>query len=178
MMIVNIIAAIEKYGGIGKKGAMPWPHMKHDMEHFMKKTTTGKCAVVMGRKTWESLPERHRPLKGRLNIVLSSTGEVSGDVCVVSDISAALKVARDAGIENCWIIGGGKVYGSAFNCRAVSKSIEKVFLTEFEHHDGNCDSFFPMGDMCAQGFVLEKKGQRHEENGYSYRINEYSKKKD
>ena len=74
---MNIIAAVDKSFGIGKNNQMPW-HLPKEYAHFVRLTTTTrnpdmKNAVVMGRKCWESIPEKFRPLKNRVNIVLSKT---------------------------------------------------------------------------------------------------------
>lgn len=77
---VSIVAAMTPERGIGFKQQLPWPHIPADFRFFSHLTqlttpgvTTGKNVVVMGRKTWESLPVKSKPLKNRLNIVISST---------------------------------------------------------------------------------------------------------
>jgi dihydrofolate reductase len=71
MIVFKLIAAVCSDGGIGYKGGLPWPHCKADMAHFAKRTTgAGNNAVVMGKKTWDSIPAR--PLRRRANLILSS----------------------------------------------------------------------------------------------------------
>ncbi|MGJ9404344.1 dihydrofolate reductase [Arthrobacter sp. KK5.5] len=100
-------------GTIGNNGTMPW-HLPEDMAHF-KRTTMGH-PVVMGRRTWESIPPRFRPFAGRTNIVLTSDAGTSADVrgaggAVVHSPEEALETARTAdGAEEIWVCGGGKVY--------------------------------------------------------------------
>lgn len=95
-------------GVIGDGVVMPW-HVPEDLKHF-KEVTMG-APVIMGRKTWESLNPKFRPLPGRENIVLSSRkpGEWSAGATVVKDIDAALH----ATLDDAWIIGGGQLYSSA-----------------------------------------------------------------
>lgn len=68
---ISLVAAVARNGVIGNKGALPWGHFPEDLAHF-KRLTMG-AAVVMGWRTWESLPEAVRPLPGRRNVVLTRT---------------------------------------------------------------------------------------------------------
>lgn len=97
-------------GVIGDGVVMPW-HVPEDLKHF-KEVTMG-APVIMGRKTWESLNPKFRPLPGRENIVLSShqPGEWSAGATVVNSIDAALNTAPG----DAWIIGGGQLYSSALD---------------------------------------------------------------
>ena len=94
---------------IGRDGVMPW-HLPEDLRHFRE--VTGGATVVMGRRTWLSLPERFRPLPGRRNVVLSrQPGFVAGGAEVHASLQDALaSVRRD---ERVWVIGGGQVYAAA-----------------------------------------------------------------
>ncbi|MFC3300159.1 dihydrofolate reductase [Arthrobacter agilis] len=106
--VVGMIWAQTEDGVIGKDGGIPW-HVPEDLAHF-RATTTGH-PVIMGRRTWESFPERFRPLPDRTNIVISrSAGELPGAV-VVPSLETALALAADSpGAGEIWIIGGGRVY--------------------------------------------------------------------
>lgn len=97
-------------GVIGDGVVMPW-HVPEDLKHF-KEVTMG-APVIMGRKTWQSLNPKFRPLPGRENIVLSSRepGEWSAGATVVGSIDAALNTA----LGDAWIIGGGQLYNSALD---------------------------------------------------------------
>ena len=104
-------------GVIGRAGAMPWS-LPEDMA-FFRRTTTGH-PVIMGRRTWESFPERFRPLPGRTNIVITSAPErvVEGAggaaVLTASSYPEAVRLARTSpGAERIWVIGGGEVYRQA-----------------------------------------------------------------
>lgn len=108
---VGLVWAQARDGVIGAGGTMPW-HLPEDGAHFRR--TTAGAAVVMGRATWDSLPERFRPLPGRTNVVLTrSPGlELAGAV-VVGSLDEALGVAADASPGRTWVMGGGEVYRQA-----------------------------------------------------------------
>ena len=103
MYNVNIILACDVCYGIGKNNDILY-HFKEDLERF-KKITSGKT-VIMGRKTWESLPFK---LPNRKNIVISTHDELEGLVQpdIICDIDTALEIARN---EEVWVIGGAQIY--------------------------------------------------------------------
>jgi dihydrofolate reductase len=102
---VSLIWAQAHGGVIGAAGRLPW-HLPEDLALF-RELTTG-CAVVMGRRTWESLPERFRPLPGRTNVVLTTQPDWSGDGAVRA-ASVAEALDRPGPL---WVIGGGAVYAA------------------------------------------------------------------
>ncbi|MBO0900681.1 dihydrofolate reductase [Cellulomonas sp. zg-ZUI222] len=103
--MIGLVWAQTPAGVIGDAGAIPW-HVPEDLAHFREVTAGG--TVVMGRATWESLPERFRPLPGRRNVVLSrDPGYRAPGAEVLADLDAALRSAPDV-----WVIGGGAVYAA------------------------------------------------------------------
>jgi dihydrofolate reductase len=106
---INLLYARAANGVIGQKGAMPW-HLPEDLAHF--KALTMGCPVIMGRKTWDSLPPRFRPLPGRTNVVITrqSTWKEAGAVPVAS-LDEALKACGSA--EEVWVIGGAQIFAQA-----------------------------------------------------------------
>jgi dihydrofolate reductase len=103
---VGMVWARSTDGVIGADGGIPW-HVPEDLAHFRQ--VTGSGTVVMGRKTWDSLPERFRPLPGRRNVVLTRDTSWRADGAdVVHDLAAALDTD-----EPVWVIGGGTVYAAA-----------------------------------------------------------------
>jgi len=94
-------------GVIGVDGAMPW-HIPEDLAHFRK--VTADSTVIMGRKTWESLPPRFRPLPGRLNIVLTRDASWSSEGAIAADSVDAALAAATAADRPIWIMGGGEIY--------------------------------------------------------------------
>ena len=109
MSRINLIFARAANGVIGKDNTMPW-HLPEDLAHF-KRQTQG-CPVVMGRKTWDSLPPRFRPLPGRSNIVITrqSDWQAVGALRAAS-LPEALSLCGDA--PDIWVIGGAEIYRQA-----------------------------------------------------------------
>jgi dihydrofolate reductase len=106
--MIGMVWARSTTGVIGADGGMPW-HVPEDLAHF--KQVTGDATVLMGRRTWESLPERFRPLPGRRNVVLTRDTSWTADGAeVVHDLQAALDTD-----ETVWVIGGGQVYDAALD---------------------------------------------------------------
>ncbi len=110
-MIISIIVAIAKNGVIGKaKGEMSW-HVKEEFQHF--KNTTFGFPIIMGRKTFETLG---KPLKGRLNIVVSKNKSYKtsyDDVVIKSSIDEAIEYCKSLKPEKIFLIGGGEIYRQA-----------------------------------------------------------------
>ena len=103
-----LVAAVAKNGVIGNANALPW-HLPEDLKHF-KELTTGH-SVIMGRKTWESLPERFRPLPGRHNIVVTrNPAYAAPGATVVHSLEEALKVGAGG---TAFVIGGAELYAHA-----------------------------------------------------------------
>ena len=108
-MELKLIYARSRNGVIGRDGQLPW-HLPADLAHF-KQTTLGQ-AVVMGRKTWDSLPERFRPLPGRTNIVITrQTGWHAPGALVAHSLAQAMSLCPAPG--PLWVIGGAEIYAQA-----------------------------------------------------------------
>ena len=113
-MAIQLIYARAANGVIGKDNTMPW-HLPEDMAHF--KELTHGCAVIMGRKTWDSLPPRFRPLPGRTNIVVTRQNDwqpepASEHVARASSLEAALELGKTLS-QDVWVIGGAQIYAQA-----------------------------------------------------------------
>src|SRR3990167_1245781 len=106
---LHLIFARAANGVIGKDNALPW-HLPEDMAHF-KRTTLG-CPVIMGRKTWDSLPARFRPLPGRLNVVVTRQPDWTADGAVVANSLEAACAACPPD-STAWVIGGAELYAQA-----------------------------------------------------------------
>jgi len=122
---LHLIYARAANGVIGRNGALPW-HLPEDLAHF-KRTTLG-CPVIMGRKTWDSLPSRFRPLPGRVNIVVTRDADWTADGAVVAH---SLEAARDLCPpgSDVWVIGGAQIYTQALPLASsvVVTEIAKAF---------------------------------------------------
>ena len=128
-MSISIIAAVGKNFELGKNNDLIW-HFKEDMR-FFKQTTTGHT-VVMGRKTFESLP---KALPNRRNIVITSDENYKADGAeVITDINDVYRFAEN---EEIFIIGGGKIYDEFIS------DAEKIYLTEIDAEDKNAAVYFP-----------------------------------
>ena len=100
---------------IGKDGRMPW-HLPEDLAHF-KRTTLGH-PVIMGRKTWDSLPPKFRPLPGRVNLVISSQAATRDILSQnraqpTQNLREALSICEQMGSPEVWVIGGAQIYAQA-----------------------------------------------------------------
>ena len=144
-MIISLIVALDKNRLIGKNGQLPW-HLPEDLKQF--KVRTWGHPIIMGRKTWDSLPKK--PLPGRLNIVVSKTvmnaqvfdmEEASQMVYFRSDLKSAIALATTYCPNNdeIFIIGGKQVYETALN----EKVVDKMYVTEV-HGDHEGDTYFPL----------------------------------
>lgn len=141
-MDFDIIVAMDAERGIGKNNSIPW-RLSEDMRFFRKVTSTaaeGKVnAVIMGRKTWDSLPAKSRPLKDRLNIVMSrSSLELPNGVFHATSLEEALEIASIHAVHNCFIIGGAQIYGEALQ----HQRLRTIYLTRL-NQSFHCDVFFP-----------------------------------
>ncbi|WP_206784777.1 dihydrofolate reductase [Amycolatopsis sp. MtRt-6] len=113
--MIGLVWAQAANGVIGRDGALPW-HLPEDLKHF--RTLTSGAAVLMGRRTWESLPPRFRPLPGRRNLVLSAT--LQDGVETFADLPAAVGAVDG----DLWVIGGAAVY------RAALPFADRIVVTE------------------------------------------------
>ncbi len=130
--MLALIAACGRGRVIGIDNRLPW-HLPEDMK-FFRETTRGK-PVIMGRKTWESLPDAFRPLPGRLNIVVSrNAGFQAAGGTVVGSLPEALSASGDADIA--YVIGGAELY------RQALPLADRLILTEIDQ-DYPGDAFFP-----------------------------------
>ncbi|MCM1115142.1 MAG: dihydrofolate reductase [Clostridium sp.] len=128
-MSISIIAAVGKNLELGKGNDLIW-HFKDDMK-FFKETTMGNT-VIMGRKTFESLP---KALPGRQNIVITNNKAYSAEgAVVVNSIDEALEKAEK---DNVFIIGGGKIYSEFL------RLADKLYLTEIDAECKDADTYFP-----------------------------------
>ena len=132
-MNINMIFARSANGVIGINNAMPW-HLPEDLAHF-KKLTLG-CPVIMGRKTWYSIPPKFRPLPGRTNIVVSRQSYWQPEGAnTAGSLQAALAQCHAA--SDVWIIGGAQIYAQA---EPLAARIEMTLIDkEFEG-----DAFAPV----------------------------------
>ncbi len=152
---LTLIAAVAKNGVIGNHNALPW-HLPEDLKHF-KALTLGQV-VIMGRKTWESLPERFRPLPDRLNIVVTRNTEyAAAGATVVNSLADSVKVGVTEGNPlfgtggTAFVIGGAELYAQALPLA------ERLELTEIDAAFAG-DAFFPAFDRKAWREIARTAG--------------------
>jgi dihydrofolate reductase len=164
---LGLVWAQSSTGAIGKDGGMPW-HLPEDLKHFSR--LTGGHPVIMGRKTWESFPDKFRPLPGRTNLVITrqedwgGTPQADGAVAVKSLDDALLESQFAPGHEMVWIIGGGETFAQSMDLADVA-----VITTIDTTAEG--DTFAPeLGYDWTAGASLPADGWLTAENGTRYRI--------
>lgn len=128
--MLTLVVARARNGAIGKGGKIPW-HAPEDLAMFQRETTGG--AIVMGRRTWQSLPVR--PLKNRLNIVVSRDAGVAGTV--VGSVQEAVAAGHRAGHRRVYGIGGERIYAE------MLPMADRLLITEVDLEISGADAFFP-----------------------------------
>ena len=173
---LKLIVATCRDNGIGKENNLPW-RLKSELAYFARLTKTTRDfskqnAVLMGRKTWQSIPARVRPLRNRINIVLSSLPKSdiseSEDVFVCKSFAEAVELVDSLNekIESCWVIGGSSVYEEAM----TNVRLEKLYITRILK-DFDCDTFFPSVNTVKWKLTEDKDvpGEVQEEDGVQFK---------
>ena len=167
-MTVSIIAAVPKNRVIGKDNQLVWDLPK-DMAFF--KSTTRGHHVIMGRKNYESIPEKHRPLPARPNIVVTRQDDYSApEAQVVNSIQEGLELAKKAGEEEAFVIGGGQIYEAALK----DGLIDVMYLTHI-HSEFEGDTYFPKFDESKWERSLIMHHEKDEKNPHDFDIYRYVK---
>lgn len=151
-MPVSLIAAVANNNCIGNDGTLPW-HLPEDLKHF-KQLTVGKT-VLMGRKTWESIPERFRPLPDRKNAVVTRQADyaVPEGVLRFSSLEDAFAALAS---DDVVVIGGADIYAQSMD------KADRLFITHVDRSvDG--DAFFPVIDPNAW-----RETEREDHDGFSF----------
>ena len=186
-MILSIIVAVGQNNEIGFRNALPW-RLPADLKRF-KKLTTGHT-VVMGRKTFESLP--NGPLPNRKNIVLSKNPNYTHEQCqnitsfspsgdkVINPISDSLDCCIFSSLEKAliklfeekevYIIGGSQIFSQALPC------VNKLYLTQIHASFPEADAFFPEIDLTQWVMRNEETHHADEKNNYSFTFYDYERK--
>jgi len=161
--MISIIVAVSEDWGIGKDNELLW-HISEDLKRF-KKLTQGNT-VIMGKKTWESLPRR--PLTGRKNIVLTDDPQERIEFCVTAySIEDALsKCTKD---EEIFIMGGGSIY------RQFMPLADRLFITHV-HKQAPADIYFPEIDLSIWEVVEKEEFRASENNSIPYTYTVYERK--
>ncbi len=155
--MLNIIAALGRRGEIGRDGDLIW-HISEDLRHF-KHLTVGHT-VIMGRRTWESLPKGALP--DRRNIVVTRNPEFQAPGAeTASSLAEAVRMAADD--DEIFIIGGGSVYDQAI------QAADRLYLTQIEAEAEDADTFFPAVDP-SEWEIVEMDEPARSRDGVEYRF--------
>jgi dihydrofolate reductase len=161
MTTLALIAALDRQRALGRGGGLLWQD-SDDQKHF-RRVTMG-CPVIMGRKTWDSLPARFRPLPGRRNLVITRNAQWQAPGAErAASLEAALALVADA--TKAFVIGGGELYAQAL-ARA-----DELVLTEIDAAFDGADTFFPAFDRRA--FVETAREPRTAADGTRYAFVSY-----
>ncbi|KAK4123938.1 hypothetical protein N657DRAFT_548457, partial [Parathielavia appendiculata] len=181
---LTLIVAATQQMGIGRNGGLPWTGLKREMAYFARKPPAVQNAVIMGRKTWESIPLRFRPLPGRLNVVVSRSaasqhtatpkdgeeeigGCSGGRMVMVRSLEEALQYLGSLGGEyglgqkggrllgRVFVIGGGEIYRAALRMKEARRVLLTRVRSEFE-----CDTFFPLRLEDGAEEMLDRRWRR------------------
>ena len=160
---VAIVVVVDENNGIGKNGDLLC-HLPNDLKHF-KKLTTGHT-IIMGRKTFESLPKGALP--NRINIVITSDNADNYPGCIVArSVDEAFLLTKKK--DKVFIIGGGKIYNSTLYLA------NKLYLTRIHHRFEDADTFFPDIDFNNWELIEEEKHKADEKHLYDYSFRSYKK---
>ncbi len=166
-MIISFIAALTRNQVIGKNNDIPWS-LPDDMKYFMQ--TTKSHYVIMGRKNYDSLPEKFKPLPNRTNIVVTRQSTFSARGCtVVHSVDDAVRLARTGGEREAFIIGGAEIFKVSF------PMADRLYLTEI---DGEVegDVFFPAWDRSKWNEISRHHHSSDERHAFAFDFVIYERK--
>lgn len=164
-MIKNIIVSVANNGCIGGNNTLLWKQ-SNDLKRF--KEITNNNIVIMGQKTYESLP--FRPLKNRVNIVITDNKEVNFDGCVMAySIEDSLEKAEKSSYSNtAYIIGGGSIY------RQFLPIVDNLYITKI-NVDVEGDTYFPEIDLNIWEKIFYQPHSADKNNQYDYTYEIYKR---
>jgi len=166
-MIISLIVAVAENGVIGKNNNLPW-HLPTDMKYF-RDTTMGHC-VIMGRKNYDSIPLKYRPLAGRTNIVVTRQKDFIAEKCiVVNSIEDALSEAKKKSESEVFVIGGADIFKQTLDVA------NKIYYTKI-YHSFDGDVFFPKLDESKWKLISQKEMRADEKNKFPFSFCVYERK--
>jgi len=155
--------------GIGKNNDLMW-HLPADMNFF--KETTKNQIVVMGRRNYDSIPEKYRPLPNRLNVILTRNKEFQAENCLVfNSLKDCLTHFENENERKVFIIGGGEIYKMALDANCL----DEMFITDV---DGvfDADTFFPKFDEIEWKVEVLSEQKIDEKHSHGFIIKKYTRK--
>lgn len=167
-MTISAIVALGDNNVIGKDNALIW-HLPADMK-FFKDKTTGHC-IITGRKNYESIPLKFRPLPNRTNIIITRQVDYNAPGAIVVDsIDSALEKVRQCGDEEIFIIGGAEIFRQSMHL------VDRLYVTHI-YHSFEGDVFFPEINMDEWKETERRKGIVDEKNIYPHDFIVYDRKR-
>jgi dihydrofolate reductase len=174
---LQLIVALDKNNGIGNKGDLPW-RLKKDLAYFKEitcktKDPLKKNILIMGRKTWDSIPETVRPLPNRINMVITSGDPAlyPKGVLVARSLEDALVICSTqktkSAIESIFVIGGASVYNTSIELKETTK----LFITRIQN-EFKCDTHFP---RIPEEFIKKSVSIDQTENDIHFNFEIYEK---
>jgi dihydrofolate reductase len=168
-MAIKLIVAMDKERGIGKNNDLMW-HLPADMK-FFRETTTSHI-VVMGRKNWDSIPEKFRPLPNRENVVLTRNTDFTADGArIFHSMQDCLSHYESEDQKHMFIIGGGEIYRQALDLKCVSE----MYITHVDAVYG-ADTFFPEFEEEKWEVREILNWEKDEKNEAGFVVKQYVKK--
>lgn len=168
-MHLSLIVAYDRNRAIGRDNQLLW-HLADDMSFFKKMTTNQ--VVIMGRKTYQSLPERFRPLPNRFNIVItrSDARSIHSDLVYVNTANEAISRAAEYQDKDVFVIGGGQIY------KEMLPLVQTIYATEVEA-SLDADTFFESLDATWTSEEISSH-EKNDKNDFDFKIVKYSRKLD
>ena len=159
-MKISAIVAVAENNAIGKNKNLLW-HLPKDMEYF--KNVTWGHYVLMGRKSYESIPAKFRPLAGRVNIIVTRQKDFKAEGCkVFSSAEEGIEFAKDMGEGELMILGGGEIY------KQLLRKTDKIYLTKVRHSFPDADTFFPQLANDEWKIINNEKHSPDEKHKYAF----------
>ncbi len=169
MALVSIIVAMGKNREIGKNNDLMWSLPK-DMKFF--KDSTAGHPVIMGRKNWDSIPKKYRPLPGRKNIVLTRSPElIAEDFWVTNNLDIALNMAWEDETEEVFIIGGGQIYDLALR----NNKVNRMYITYVDQEFEDAHAFFPEFEESKWNKKLLFSHQVDEKHDFAFEVFQFDR---
>lgn len=166
-MKISLIAAVAENMAIGKNNDLIW-NLPDDMNFFKEKTKG--TSVIMGRKNYESIPKKFRPLPRRLNIVMTRSKNYEAPECiVVNNLTKAIEAAKQN--DEIFIIGGAEIYKIALDENVV----HTMYITEV-HASFDADAFFPKFDKTEWKEEVLGYHPTDKNHDYAFTFKKYTKK--
>lgn len=181
-MKVNLILAVDDKNWIWKNQQLPW-NIPTDLKYFKEKTSQTEDlaklnAVIMWRKTWESIPKKFKPLSDRINCIITKSiktndtwSEIDNFTLYFNSIEKCLsELEGKENLENIFIIGWASLYNDFLKWKLL-EFVDKIYLTKVKW-DFNCDKIF---SWIPENFIVEKYSEDFEENWFVFSFWEYKK---